>query len=137
MSCAGSDEFLLIAVHKHNILMKDFPLDELLAATDLDKIQEAVYLIFAHINKKLKLSYASSAVSCAVTDDRPYPIRRTLPLVEAISRDFNDQLLRVLGSQRLMYMDYAKFEGVMAQVAEVFGTWDENMKDFTNVAREG
>ncbi|WVQ81477.1 hypothetical protein IAT38_003601 [Cryptococcus sp. DSM 104549] len=109
-------------VHKHNILMKDFPLDELLAATDLEKIQEAIYLIFAHINKKLKLS--------------PYPIRRTLPLVEAISSDFNDQMLKVLSSQRLMYMDYAKFEEVMATAAEVFGTWDENMKDFTNVARE-
>lgn len=36
-----------------------------------------------------------------------------------------------------MYMDYAKFEEVMATAAEVFGTWDENMKDFTNVAREG
>lgn len=36
--------------------MKDFPLDELLAATDLGKIQDAIYLIFAHINKKLKLS---------------------------------------------------------------------------------
>ena len=45
-----------LIVHKYNVLMKDFPLDELLAATDLDKIQEAVYLIFAHINKKLKLS---------------------------------------------------------------------------------
>lgn len=67
----------------------------------------------------------------------PYPIRRILPLVEAISSDLNDQLLRVLGSQRLMYMDYAKFEGVMAQAQEVFATWDENMKDFTNVAREG
>ena len=67
---------------------------------------------------------------------RPYPIRRTLPLVEAISRDFNDQLLRVLGSQRLMYMDYGKFEEVMATVADVFATWDDNMKDFTNVARE-
>ncbi|WWC91126.1 uncharacterized protein L201_006067 [Kwoniella dendrophila CBS 6074] len=109
-------------VHKHNILMKDFPLDELLAATDLEKIQEAIYLIFGHINKKLKLS--------------PYPIRRTLPLVEAISSDFNDQLLKVLGSQRLMYMDYAKFEEVMAMAADVFATWDENMKDFTNVARE-
>ncbi|OWZ39026.1 dynein heavy chain 1, cytosolic [Cryptococcus neoformans Tu259-1] len=109
-------------VHKHNILMKDFPLDELLAATDLEKIQDAIYLIFAHINKKLKLS--------------PYPIRRTLPLVEAISSDFNDQLLKVLSSQRLMYMDYTKFEEVMATAAEVFGTWDENMKDFTNVARE-
>lgn len=36
-----------------------------------------------------------------------------------------------------MYMDYTKFEEVMATAAEVFGTWDENMKDFTNVAREG
>lgn len=34
-------------------------------------------------------------------------------------------------------MDYAKFETVMAQVTEVFATWDENIKDFTNVAREG
>lgn len=110
-------------VHKHNILMKDFPLDELLAATDLEKIQEAVVLIFAHINKKLKIS--------------PYPIRRTLPLVEAISQDFNDQILRVLGGQRLMYTDHTKFEEVMSLASEMFTTWDENMKDFTNVAREG
>lgn len=109
-------------VHKHNILMKDFPLDELLAATDLDKIRDAVSVIFSHINKKLKLS--------------PYPIRRTLPLVEAISADFNDQLLRVLSTERVMYMDYAKFEDIMGVASDVFATWDENMKDFTNVARE-
>lgn len=60
-----------------------------------------------------------------------------MPLVEAISHDFNDQLVRVLSSQRLMYMDYAKFEDIMALAADVFATWDENMKDFTNVAREG
>lgn len=34
-------------------------------------------------------------------------------------------------------MDYGKFEDVMATVADVFATWDDNMKDFTNVAREG
>ncbi|BEJ00458.1 hypothetical protein CcaverHIS631_0503150 [Cutaneotrichosporon cavernicola] len=109
-------------VHKYNVLMKDFPLDELLASTDLEKIKDSIWQIFGHVNKKLKLS--------------PYPIRRTLPLVEAISSDFNDQLLRVLGTQRLMYMDYAKFDEIMNVTAEVFSTWDENMKDFTNVARE-
>ena len=36
-----------------------------------------------------------------------------------------------------MYMDYSKFDQVTSQVAEVFGAWDESMKDFTNVAREG
>jgi len=39
-------------VHKYNLLMKDFPLNELLAATDLEKIQESLVQIFGHINKK-------------------------------------------------------------------------------------
>lgn len=46
----------LCAVHKYNQLMKDFPLNELLAATDLEKVQESLLLIFGHINKKLRIS---------------------------------------------------------------------------------
>lgn len=67
----------------------------------------------------------------------PYPIRRALPLVAAISKDFNDQLLRVLGSQRPMYMEYETFEKTMEKCSVVFAAWDDNIKDFTNVAREG
>lgn len=48
----------MATVHDYNILMKDFPLNDLLAATDLAKVQESVLLIFGHINKKLKLSCA-------------------------------------------------------------------------------
>lgn len=102
--------------------MKDFPLNELLSAPDLDKIQESLGLIFGHINRKLKLS--------------PYPIRRALPLVEAISRDFNEQLLRVLTSHRLAYQPYDTFERLLAQTTAIFRTWDEAIKEFTNVARE-
>jgi len=109
-------------VHKYNQLMKDFPLNELLSATDLDKIQESLHLIFGHINRNLKLS--------------PYPIRRALPLVEAISRDFNDQLLRILTSHRLPYTPYDMFERLLAQTMNIFRTWDDLMKEFTNVARE-
>jgi dynein heavy chain 1 len=36
--------------------MKDFPLNELLSATDVDKIKDSLILIFGHLNKKLKLS---------------------------------------------------------------------------------
>lgn len=46
----------VLAVHKYNQLMKDFPLNELLAATDLEKVQESLLLIFGHINKKLRIS---------------------------------------------------------------------------------
>jgi hypothetical protein len=52
------------AVHKHNILMKDFPLDELLAATDLSKIKDSVELIFSHLNKKLKISFVTFFSVC-------------------------------------------------------------------------
>ncbi|SCV72617.1 BQ2448_4154 [Microbotryum intermedium] len=109
-------------VTKYNQLMKDFPLNELLAATDLAKVQDSLHLIFGHINKKLKLS--------------PYPIRRALPLVEAISQDLNDQLLKVLGSQRLAYLDYAAFERSMSACSAVFHAWDEGLKEFTTVARD-
>ncbi|KAF9649981.1 hypothetical protein BDM02DRAFT_3112755 [Thelephora ganbajun] len=109
-------------VHKYNQLMKDFPLNELLSATDLDKIQESLALIFGHINRKLRVA--------------PYPIRRALPLVEAISRDFNEQLTRVLTSHRLLYTPYDTFERLLTQVMNIFRTWDDSMKGFTDVARE-
>lgn len=102
--------------------MKDFPLNELLSAADMEKIQEAIVLIFGHLNRKLKLS--------------PYPIRRALPLVEAISRDFNEQLLRVLVSHKLPYQPYPIFERLLTRAFDIFRTWDELTKEFTNVARE-
>jgi dynein heavy chain 1, cytosolic len=77
------------------------------------------------------------ATAYVFSNASPYPLRRTLPLVEAISRDFNDQLLKVLNSQRLMFMDYGMFERTMESVGDVFAAWDENIKEFTNVAREG
>ncbi|KAJ7644409.1 dynein heavy chain [Roridomyces roridus] len=109
-------------VHKYNLLMKDFPLNELLSATDLTKIQESITLIFGHICRKIKIS--------------PYPIRRALPLVEAISRDFNDQLVRILTSHRLAYTPYETFDSLLGQVTTIFRTWDDQIKEFTNVARE-
>lgn len=72
----------------------------------------------------------------ASCESSPYPIRRALPLVEAISRDFNDQLLRVLTSHRLPYTPYETFDRLLSQTQAIFRIWDELMKEFTNVARE-
>lgn len=36
-----------------------------------------------------------------------------------------------------MFMDYATFERLMEGVNDVFAVWDENVKEFINVAREG
>ncbi|RKP08503.1 dynein heavy chain [Thamnocephalis sphaerospora] len=109
-------------VSKYNMLMKDFPLNELLSATDPERCHEAIMHIFNHLNRKLRSS--------------PYPSSRVLLLVEAISRDLNDQLLKVLGSRRLMYLDYEAFEKATTGLDDVFSAWDEQVKAFITVVRE-
>lgn len=109
-------------VQKYNQLMRDFPLDELLSAASLSKVQEAIAQIFGHLNKKLRIC--------------PYPIRRALPLVEAISADLDDVLHRLLPGTELVNLDYQQFQEIMRTSDEIFRTWEENIKEFTNVARE-
>lgn len=109
-------------VQKYNQLMRDFPLDELLSATSLEKVQEAITLIFNHLNKKLRIC--------------PYPVRRALPLVEAISADLDARLHDLLHGRSLMHLEYAEFESIMKTADVIWRTWEENVKEFTNVARE-
>ncbi|TVY72993.1 Dynein heavy chain [Fusarium oxysporum f. sp. cubense] len=109
-------------VQKYNQLMRDFPLDELLSATSLLKVGEAIHQIFSHLNKKLRIC--------------PYPIRRALPLVEAISADLDDVLHRLLTGTELVNLDYQQFKNIMQTCDQIFQIWEENVKEFTNVARE-
>ncbi|KAH7116213.1 dynein heavy chain, N-terminal region 1-domain-containing protein [Dendryphion nanum] len=109
-------------VQKYNQLMRDFPLDELLSATSLSKVQEAIQQIFSHMNKKLRIC--------------PYPVRRALPLVEAISADLDGRLHALLSGRSLMHMDYNEFQAIMTTAESIWRTWEENVKEFTNVARE-
>ena len=67
-------------VNDYNPLMKDFPIDELHAASSLEAIQSAVSSIYGHLRKIRTTSY---------------PAQRAIFLVEAISRDLNTQLLKV------------------------------------------
>lgn len=84
-------------VNDYNPLMKDFPLNDLLSALELDKIRQALMAIFTHL-KKIR--------------NTKYPIQRALRLVEAISRDLSSQLLKVLGTRKLMHVAYEEFEKV-------------------------
>lgn len=85
-------------VNDYNPLMKDFPLNDLLSATELDKIRQALVAIFTHLRK---------------IRNTKYPIQRALRLVEAISRDLSAQLLKVLGTRKLMHIAYEEFEKVL------------------------
>ncbi|KAK6191509.1 hypothetical protein SNE40_003176 [Patella caerulea] len=111
----------MATVNDYNQLMKDFPINDLLSATELDKIRLALQAIFLHLRKI-----------------RPtkYPIQRALRLVEAISRDLSSQLLKVLGTRRLMHIPYDEFEKVMSACFDVFGAWDDEYDKLQAMLRD-
>ncbi|KAK9349302.1 dynein heavy chain, N-terminal region 1-domain-containing protein [Lipomyces starkeyi] len=109
-------------VKKYNLLMHEFPIDDLLSAPTLLRLKEATVNVFNHLNRKIRVS--------------PYPIRRALPLVEAISGDLDNQFHALLSGRRLMHLDYSEFQKVASVAEDVFSTWDYQIKEFTNVARE-
>ncbi|XP_067011460.2 dynein heavy chain, cytoplasmic isoform X2 [Anabrus simplex] len=111
----------LATVNDYNLLMKDFPINDLLSATELDRIRSAVQLIFSHL-RKIRTT--------------KYPIQRALRLVEAISRDLGSQLLKVLGTRRLMHIPFDEFEKVMTQCFDVFTTWDDEYDKLQGLLRD-
>jgi dynein heavy chain 1 len=108
-------------VNDYSPLMKDFPVNELLAAGTLETIKLAVAAVYTHLRKIRTTSY---------------PAQRAIYLVEAISRDLSTQLLKVLGMYKLMLVTYEEFEQVMGQCFSVFNTWDEEYDKFTSQLRE-
>lgn len=109
-------------VQSYNLLMRDFPLDDLLAAPTLDRVLESLKAIFNHMNKRLRTS--------------EYPVQRALPLAEAISTDLDRRLHRILDGRKLMQMQYAEFKDVMDQLNLIWEAWDEDTKEFTTVIRD-
>lgn len=111
----------LATVADYNPLMKDFPLNDLLAATDLEKIRVALTFLFTHLRK---------------IRNTKYPMRRALKLMEAISRDLMSQMLKVLGTRRMMHIPYEEFDKIITQCFEVFHTWEDEYEKFQTLLRE-
>lgn len=109
-------------VQKYNQLMRDFPLDELLSATSLQKVHDALNQIFTHLNKKLRIC--------------PYPIKRALSLVEAISGDLDTQIRNLIHGRTIMHLGFKEFRSLMRSAQIIWRAWDDNIKEFTNVARD-
>lgn len=108
-------------VNDFNPLMKDFPLNDLLSATELDKIRSALQGIFQHL-KKIR--------------NTKYSIRRALKLMEAISRDLMTQLLKVLATRRMMHISFEEFEKVTSAACDVFTTWDDEYDKLQGLMRD-
>ncbi|CAJ0934537.1 unnamed protein product, partial [Mesorhabditis belari] len=93
-----------------NLLMKEMPLNEIVSATDLIALREAIGNVFTHL-KKLRST--------------KYPIGRALRFLEAISRDLNTQMIKILSTRRLMHISIKEFDHIIKEVFEVFAKWDD------------
>uniref|UniRef100_A0A8R1U2J5 Dynein heavy chain, cytoplasmic n=1 Tax=Onchocerca volvulus TaxID=6282 RepID=A0A8R1U2J5_ONCVO len=111
----------LAMVNDYNVLMKDLPLNELMAATDMDGIRNALANIFTHM-RKLR--------------NTKYPIARALRFVEAISKDVSTQMLKALGTRRLMNIPLGDFDNLMAQCFAIFSTWNDEYDKLATLMRD-
>lgn len=113
------------------ILFRDMPIGELLAASTFEQLIDAVEAIFMHINKKLRAS--------------GYPTQRSVGLVEAIGRDFGAVLSRnteielehilASGSEHPVELlnSMSKLQTSLQDAVEV---WDSQIRDFASLARD-
>jgi dynein heavy chain 1 len=108
-------------VKDHSVLMKDFPINDLLSANELDKIRTALTTVFQHL-KKLR--------------NTRYPVSRAGKLMEAVSQDLMQQMLKVLNTYRLMHIGYTDFERIVKACDDVFATWDDEYERLANLVRD-
>ena len=101
--------------------MREFPINDLISATELNKITQAIQQIYSHM-RKLR--------------NTKYPVQRCLRFLEAISRDLCSQMLKVLGIRRLMHIAFDEFEKVMNNCFDVFNTWDDQYDKLHTVLRD-
>jgi dynein heavy chain 1, cytosolic len=77
---SGLKEMLAVAAD-YNQMMKDIPLSELLASSDLASLHTAILNILASIKLKIR--------------NTKYPVKRALQFFMTISTDFCEQIIQV------------------------------------------
>eukprot|EP00741_Cyanophora_paradoxa_P023561 tig00021590_g22758.t1 len=108
-------------VTDYNLVVRDLPLNELLAAGDVEKMLAGAAAVFAHM-RSLKKS--------------KYPVPRALALVDAVWRDAQVQLVRLLQARRLMALPFDEFDAIAANCERLFTSWEAHFIKFRDEARE-
>jgi dynein heavy chain 1, cytosolic len=104
-----------------NILMKDFPANRLLSSDSIESVSDAIIQIFQHM-KKLK-------------HNDSYPLLKAQQIVDLVSKDVSNQLLKILHKERLMTLDWEEFDKAMKSTGGVFSVWDAQYKAFKEIIR--
>jgi dynein heavy chain 1 len=112
-------EAKLATARGYNRLLRDFPINQLLGANNLEQAREAIGAIFAQFRAVGRPGAGES-----------YPAPRAVRLLEALTRDLTEQLLKILADRAIMHLDYQEFEGLKREIQSVFGLLLEKVEDF-------
>lgn len=108
-------------VQEYNQLMRGFPLRDLLSAISLEGVCVGLDSIFEHVNR--------------IFPRNPYPIRRAIYLLEAISSDLDDRVRSLLKGGKLVHMDTDAFNSIMTSTKAIWTSWAKNVRGFDLAGR--
>jgi dynein heavy chain 1 len=94
---------------------KDFPVNVLLQAKVFEDISSAIRSIFRHLSEHRVMHY---------------PAVRVLRLLKHVFADLSSQLLKLLGTHRLMFIPFVEFTEIVNKCFNVFEIWDSHHKMF-------
>ncbi|OAF65257.1 Dynein heavy chain, cytoplasmic, partial [Intoshia linei] len=114
-------EKLFELVCNYNILLKDFPINDLLAASTLDKISSSLNSIFNHMRK---------------IRNSNYPVTRLVKLTEAVSRDLCIQMNKVICGKKILTTPFDEFLTKMKEAMDIFYIWEDNFDKLLSLLRE-
>lgn len=104
-----------------NLIMHDFPVNDLLSANTIENVERAVVTIFNHMKK---IKHGDS-----------YPVAKAQQIVDLVSKDVMNQMLKVLGRGRLMALEWEEFHSLANASINVFKTWGDQHKAFKDIIR--
>ena len=104
-----------------NILMKDFPANKLFSSDSIEGTSDSITGIFSHM-KKLK-------------HNDSYPLIKAQQIIDLVSKDMSNQLLKLLHKERLMSLDWEDFDRIMKSTLNVFNNWETQYKQFKDIVR--
>jgi dynein heavy chain 1 len=104
------------------ILMKEFPIDAILSATDINQLNQGVTVVFTHLKK--------------IRSAHEYKLARLLHLVEVISSDVAQQVVSLLRVYSLIQVPYDQFEQLLSSCKELFANWHRQLSSLYEMVKE-
>ncbi|KAI9911312.1 hypothetical protein PsorP6_009030 [Peronosclerospora sorghi] len=103
-------------------LMKDFPMNSILSATDINQLNEGVTLVFNHL-KKIRVADS-------------YNLSRLLHLLEVMSSDLTQQLVSLLRAYSLIQVPFNQFEHLIASCKKLFTNWHRQVAALYDLTKD-